>query len=163
MTKEIKGLIEQVQKNNKEFKKKWAKLQPKKLKTKYTAKEQNVIDVFKKHDFGCQNKSLMAFTNAFLGKELVNPEMFDNSSLSIEIPKGVCIVPLKNTNDHNYDIGKVAFAGINYNYNYSMYREDGSIGNTMSNEATSFRIATDKETEKFINTFIPNLISTLAN
>lgn len=73
--------------------------------------------------------------------------------------KGACIVPVGNSNSHDYPIGKVAMV-LNSSFS-SMMRNNGSCGNNLTTASRELRMPTDAELRAFAVTHCERIITKL--
>ncbi len=70
-----------------------------------------------------------------------------------------CIVPLGNSNGHNYVLNRTYL----HLRNSSCCDNTGHLGNSLGNQPGDYRYATDAETEAFVGTLQPDAFTTISS
>ncbi len=133
----LKGIIQQT----KLFQKK--EYPSDKDKNMFSIKQEEMIDLISVLG-SCSRDKLKKLIELITNQKL--PPFPSSGSGMLFIPLAA-IVPLSNPNSHNYAIGKVAVA---QNTSSTLYRQNGTFGNSMSTLKTSLRPATEKEIQHFV-------------
>lgn len=125
-----------------------------------TPKEKKMTDFLKKEPFGCNNDVAIKFAGIIFGKSLpvdALPNKSDddgNDGPTIDdhkIPRFTMLVPLKNPNSHDYEIGKPALV-INAEDEDpfdDLLKVNGHTGNSMNDRQLGVRLATNEEIDAF--------------
>lgn len=105
-------------------------------------------------NFGGYGPHLAQVMEVILGEKIPGVAGADPSRTDgKEIPKnafiaGACIVPVGNSNGHDYPIGKVAMV-LHYDYYARMMRNGGGTGNNITQHSRELRLPTDAELRAF--------------
>jgi hypothetical protein len=110
--------------------------------------EQDWMGYFHSHSFTSINETRnLADAITLLTGINVNKYISISKPAFFSFVSGMCIVPLKNPNSHNYEIG---YTILNVRGSEDFFRSDGTSGNSMHSSLSSFRLASDDEIVAFI-------------
>jgi hypothetical protein len=148
---EVKALLRSIDSINKQFGDIYF---PKKSKLteKLTSTEQIWSEYFESHSFSGANevRNLADAITILTGTD-VNRFIKVTRPSGVKFVAGLCIVPIKNPNGHNYAIGEPI---LNLSGDAGFFRKDGTSGNSMSDTLTSFRMASTGESQEFVFEFL---------
>jgi len=116
------------------------------VKNTLSKRAQAVQAVLAVQGFGCHTKAVYALTSAVLGESIPVPVALGDVALPGIL---VAVVPVANTNSHNYPIN-IPMVVVQHVDGWAKgVRMDGTLGNSLSKVASEYRLATPKQVEDF--------------
>ena len=97
--------------------------------------DRKLYDFFTNGPFGCKNRQAMQLVSILTGRPLSQ----DHTNT---LERHVVVVPLKNTNSHNYDLKEPVVIGTRGDH---AIRRNGDVGNHLDLKSGSWRYATEAE------------------